>query len=182
MTPERLPATFRRHLGNALGTPQGQTGGMGTLAARSWHRRRHGGGTPRVEAGGVDTSIEARTRAAHANHRGRVPPRFQTGNMGPPTRSPGDASVTACCGSTVAALAFHERSKSVPEGGRTGGNQTSAPQVRPHALPDTAAPSRGHDGGTVVAPDTFGPTAHLINLVLLVLLYGCSARPNWISQ
>jgi len=31
----------------------------------------------------VDTSIEARTRAAHANHRGRVPPRFQTGNMGP---------------------------------------------------------------------------------------------------
>jgi hypothetical protein len=80
------------------------------------------------------------------------------------------------------ATAFPKRSGNVPEGGRTGGFQTSAPQVRPLALPDTAAASRGHGGGTNAAPDTFGPTAHLVNLVLLVLLDCCAAAPNWIAQ
>ena len=60
-----------------------------------------------------------------------------------------------------------------------GGIQTSAPQVRPRALPDMAAVSRGHDGGTIVAPDTFGPTAHKSVSSLLVLLGCCDARPSW---
>src|SRR5438270_811084 len=74
-------ATFQRHLRNALGTPQGQTARMGTHAARSWHRRRHGGGMPLLDAGCADTSIEARTPAGYAILRGRVPIGSQTGGM-----------------------------------------------------------------------------------------------------
>jgi hypothetical protein len=127
------------------------------------------------------TSNAARTRAGHVFSSGRVPLRSQTGDVQASTSAAtlGAELVTARDRLSVAALAFQERSKSVPEGGRTGGNQTSAPQVRPCALPDTAAASRGHDGGTTVAPDTFGPTAHKSVSSLLVLLDCCDARPSW---
>lgn len=160
-----------------------ETGRVGTFAARS----RHGGGTPRVDAGCVDTSIDARTRAGHTISRRLVPLRSQTGRMRLASRVLCDEPIAARAAVVAAALsvaspACPKRSGNVPAGGRTGGFQTSAPQVRPLALPDTAAASRGHDGGTVVAPDTLGPTAHLVNLVLLVPLDCCAALPNWIAQ
>src|ERR1700687_3497831 len=155
---------------------------MGTLGARSWHRRWHGGGTPRVDAACVDTNPTHRTRPGHASWHGRVPLRSQTGDMQLAACDPGDEPVVACDRLSVTALAFPKRSGNVPAGGRTGGFQTSARQVRPRAVPDTRAASRGHDGGTVVAPDTFGPTAHKSVSSLLVLLYRCSARPSWTDQ
>jgi hypothetical protein len=180
------PDTLRRRLGNGLGTPserlEPRLGAMGTIAALSWHRRWHGGGTPRRDAGAMHGSIVARTRAGHAVTSVRVLLRSQTGGMQASTISAEDSSVTACYRAAAAATAFPWRSQNVPEGGRTGGFQTSAPQVRPLALPDTAAASHGHDGGTVVAPDTFGPTAHKSVSSLLVLLYRCFARPSWTDR
>jgi hypothetical protein len=120
-----------------------------------------------------------RTRGGHGITPGRVPLRFHTGGMSSFACALGDEPVTARDRVFVPALASRNRSGNVPEGGRTGGNQTSAPQVRPLALPDTAAASRGHDGGTIVAPDTFGPTAHKSVSSLLVLLYRSCARPSW---
>jgi hypothetical protein len=175
----KLPATFQRHLRNTFGTPDVETGGVGTVTARSGARSGHGGGTPHLDAGGVDTPSIARTRGGHAIPRGRVPLHSQTGSMQPSTNSAADDGVSACYPVTAGVLAFRNRSGNVPGGGRRDGFQTSALQVRPRALPDTAAASRGHDGGTVVAPDTFGPTAHKSVSSLLILLDCCCARPSW---
>ena len=122
----------REHLGNALGTPRRQT-------CR------------------VDTSYMTRTRAGRATAPGRVLLRSHTGHMPSWAGTLGNNPIAARDRLSVAALAFQCRSKGVPEGGRTGGFQTSAPQVRPQALSDKRAASRGHGRGTIVAPDTFGP-------------------------
>ncbi len=125
-----------------------------TLKARCWHGPGHAHGT-------------ARDRLV-----------CRTGGMLSSTSSVGDGAATASYRPGAVPKAFQERSESVPEGGKMGGIQTSAPQVRPRALPDMAAVSRGHDGGTIVAPDTFGPTAHKSVSSLLVLLGCCDARPS----
>jgi len=114
---------------------------------------------------------------AHGTARDRLVCR--TGGMRSSTSSVRNGATTACYRDGAVPKAFQRRAANVPEGGRTGGNQTSAPQLRPQALPDTTAASRGHDDGTVVAPDTFGPTAHKSVSSLRVLLYRCSARPSW---
>ncbi len=95
----------------------------------------------------MDTNPNHRTRTGHASWHGRVPLCSQTGDMQLAACAPGDEPVVACDRLSVTALAFPKRSGNVPAGGRTGGFQTSAPQVRPGRC-RTRAP---HLGDTMVA-------------------------------
>jgi len=160
------------HRPNAVETLQLKASGVLCRRPTPWERRQtpwvrpgNGFGTPRVDAGLMD-STRARTVIGQTVWRGIVRLRSHTGTVPRPC-------LQAC----------HERSRSVPRRGKTGGIQSSVPQVRP---PDNSdkLPARLRSGcrqgfDTLWTHHGAGPTAHKNNPYLCLLLDCCCADPSW---
>jgi hypothetical protein len=149
-----------------------QTSGHGFDAA--WTHHRNAPDTPRSQDGRMVSTRLPRTIAGQTVPRGTVRPDSQ------------DGTVPRWC-----PRACQERSRSVPKGGKTGGHQSSAPQVHPRDSSDKLAAisrdGREHGFDTLWTHQGVGPTAHkdnqlvlvLLVLLVLLLLYCCSADLVW---
>jgi hypothetical protein len=169
----------------------GDFGVFGHAFGTVWARLRNGLGTPREDAGPMDSSTARRTRAEHGQRDGRVRLRFHTGTMrtrqdlarqiGIDPSAPG-TRLTGTIGPGCP-----ERASSVSGGGTRGGIQRSAPWHWRDKRFSNLADSGWLANGT-------GPTAHkdqslslhlsvqvlvLLLPLLLVVLYCCPAGLDW---